>query len=286
MARKPRHRFDIVSGLIDYSSMDTVISIDKGAGPLIVMIHGWGQTSYAFEPLADILKDRYRIIALDLPGHGLAKGADGPFTFARYVDEVKLAFSSLSIDRFHLLGWSMGGSLAARYALEGHAPSPASIILLSATPRFVDPAKGIGVGQHPASLKKMIRQVGADHDLGLRSYIESFFQSGEDIDPADTEIIRRRLIPAETFPPAKEALVEGLRELETENLLDHPGEYRGPVLIIHGSLDKICPAGGQRLWKERFENVTWAPVENGGHALNLTRSYDVASHIDHFLSDK
>ncbi|VAX24918.1 hypothetical protein MNBD_NITROSPINAE03-396, partial [hydrothermal vent metagenome] len=80
-----------------------------GSGPAIVMIHGWGQTGRAFDPLSNLLKPDFRVITVDLAGHGTAKDEPGPYTFTRYCDDIAVVVRQLGLDKFHLLGWSMGG---------------------------------------------------------------------------------------------------------------------------------------------------------------------------------
>ena len=226
-------------------------AFETGAGPALILIHGWGQTARVFLPLTREMQDRHRLIAPDLAGHGARKREPGPYSFERYGRDIKVLVEKLGLPSFHLLGWSMGGTIAARYCLEGWGPRPESLILLSAPARFMD---GVGLGQSPASIRKMDRMMAADHVLGLRGFIHQLFETGEAVGERDKEEILSYLLP-ETFPPSREALRDTLRELATTAVTPRAGSYGGRVLLINGTLDKICPSGGQALWRECF----WGP---------------------------
>jgi len=261
---------------------DTSVFDTGGDGPAIVMIHGWGQTGRAFDPLLNLLKPDFRVITIDLAGHGTAKDEPGPYTFDRYVSDIAGVVRQMSLDKFHLLGWSMGGTITAKYCLKKVGPLPESLILLSATPRFVAQTRNLGEGQHPAAVTKMKRMIESDPEAGLRGFIQLFFESGEEIDEDQRDEIEKALISL-SFPPSGQALLDTLQEYSATDLTQSPASYDGRILVIYGSQDKICPPGGQRLWGGVFANVQMATIESAGHAPHLTRRDQVAGHITRFI---
>ncbi|MBI4827646.1 MAG: alpha/beta hydrolase [Nitrospinae bacterium] len=252
---------------------------ETGAGPVVVLVHGWGMTAHVFLPLMRELRGHYRLIAPDLAGHGARKEAPGPYTFQRYGEEIAALVEKLGLSSFHLLGWSMGGTIAARYCLEGWGPKPESLILLSAPARFMD---GLGLGQSPASVRKMERLMAADHVLGLRGFIYQLFETGEAVVEREKDEIMAYML-TDHFPPSREALRDTLRELATTDVTALAGTYAGRVLLIHGSLDKICPDRGQTLWQACFGSLEQAKLEGAGHAPHLTRPREVARIVADFL---
>ncbi|MDH5479005.1 MAG: alpha/beta fold hydrolase [Nitrospinota bacterium] len=262
-----------------------------GDGPSIIMVHGWGQSRQSLAPLARELSKSFRVINIDLPGHGAAKHEPGPYTFGRYMDQIADVAraecgenSSQAKSGFSLLGWSMGGLIAAIYALRKTAPLPDSLILLAAPARFVAPKSAIGMGQSITSITRLREQLVADHESALRTFIEFFFMSGEVIDPASVAPIRAALAPPDTFPPAREALLATLDQLAESDLTAGqalPEPVRG--LIINGTLDRICPKGGQRLWEHVFSGLEQTTLNDCGHAPHLTRLEETSAAIIKFL---
>lgn len=256
--------------------------LSKDSPPLI-FLHGWGQTRRAFDPLMRALSDRgVRSFAFDFPGHGDARDEPGPYSFDRYARLIGDFAKSAGVSRFHLAGWSMGGTIAAIHCLEQREPRPLSLILIASTPRFVALKNNLGVGQHPTAVKKMERMISADHDSGLREFIGSFFESGENIPQEMKGQIENYLIP-ESFPPNKDTLLATLKELSALDLTISGRMWDGPVLNIQGTADKITLKGGQKLWRGLFDNITEAPVESAGHAPHLTQTAGVAKTIAGFL---
>ena len=94
---------------------------DQGnpAGPTVVLVHGFAASLHAWEPWVARLGTEYRIISLDLPGHGLTRAPQGYVASAdtnvAVVDELT---RRLGAERFVLGGNSMGGGVAWNYALQ------------------------------------------------------------------------------------------------------------------------------------------------------------------------
>jgi len=235
-------------------------------------------------PLAVALSASHRVINLDLPGHGAAKEEPGPYTFERYMDHIAQVAGRRTEGHFALLGWSMGGLIAAIYALDKMEPKPDSLILLAAPARFIAPKSAIGMGQSQTSITRLRAQLEADHESALRTFIEFFFISGEMIDPEAVASIRAALAPSGAFPPAKEALLVTLDQLSTSDLTLHPSApMTTRSLIINGTLDRICPKDGQRLWDGLIIESTRTTLENCGHAPHLTRLSETSAAITDFL---
>lgn len=83
--------------------------------PPLLALHGWLDNAGSFALLAPLLARRFRVIALDLPGHGhadhLAPGAS--YHYLDYVGVVLAAADALQLDRYTLLGHSLGAGVAA-----------------------------------------------------------------------------------------------------------------------------------------------------------------------------
>lgn len=104
----------------------------KADGPVLVLVHGFGASSADWDDWAKRLGDTYRIIAPDLPGHGLTRatagytgGADGQ------VEAVENLARALNLPPFVIAGNSMGGGVAWRYTL-AHPERVKGLVLVDA----------------------------------------------------------------------------------------------------------------------------------------------------------
>ena len=92
--------------------------VEAGEGPAVLAIHGLGATKGSFFPTVAALSDRFRVIALDLPGFGdsdkpLGAAYDAPYFASACVD----LLDALGLDRVHVIGNSLGGRVALELGL-------------------------------------------------------------------------------------------------------------------------------------------------------------------------
>jgi pimeloyl-ACP methyl ester carboxylesterase len=100
---------------------------DEGAGEVVILLHGFAVNSdlnWRRSGILDELSERFRVVALDLRGHGLS---DKPHALEAYglalVSDVKRLVDHLGLERVHLVGYSLGGFIALKLA----ALNPASV---------------------------------------------------------------------------------------------------------------------------------------------------------------
>ncbi len=82
----------------------------------LVLLHGFMENLMIWEEMETYLSEKFRLIKIDLAGHGLSKILDEVHTMELMAEEVKKVAHKLKIDRFHLLGHSMGGYTSLAFA--------------------------------------------------------------------------------------------------------------------------------------------------------------------------
>src|SRR6516165_1138583 len=91
----------------------------KAESPPIVCVHGYTGSADAFNALARRLQDRYRVLALDVRGHGESAWSEaGAYRYADQASDLAEFVKQLGLDKFVLIGTSMGGIIAMAYAAE------------------------------------------------------------------------------------------------------------------------------------------------------------------------
>lgn len=99
------------------------------SAPAIVALHGLRSFAYTWEPVALPLADRFRIVALDQRGRGLSDwDPQQRYHASAYVRDLEALVDHLALDRFVLLGHSMGGANAFIYAAR-HADRVAGLVI-------------------------------------------------------------------------------------------------------------------------------------------------------------
>lgn len=91
---------------------------DEGAGPTLVLLHGTASSLHTWDDWTKELSANFRVVRMDLPGFGLTgPNATHDYSMPRYVDFLAAFADSLSLERFHLAGNSLGGEIAWHFAL-------------------------------------------------------------------------------------------------------------------------------------------------------------------------
>lgn len=104
---------------------------DQGQGPTIVLLHGFSASLHTWEPWVERLSGDYRVVSIDLPGHGLTRTPVGYATSTEgNVAFVKAAADKLDLPPFVLVGNSMGGGVAWNYAI-AHPQDLRGLVLVS-----------------------------------------------------------------------------------------------------------------------------------------------------------
>lgn len=85
--------------------------IDVGEGDSILLLHGWGSNLLSFARLIDLLKSKYRVLALDYPGFGESDELKESFCVDDYCDIVVEFLRKLNVDKVILIGHSYGGRI-------------------------------------------------------------------------------------------------------------------------------------------------------------------------------
>jgi 2-succinyl-6-hydroxy-2,4-cyclohexadiene-1-carboxylate synthase len=228
------------------------------------MLHGFSGTRRAWDGVAARLDgERYRLLALDLPGHGEAAECRRPITFDACVDRVLAS----APERFTLCGYSLGGRVALHVALA--APERVGrLVLVSCSAGIEDPAERAERSGADRRLADELES-GCFEDFIERWRAQPLF-AGEppEIGRLAREDQRRNR------PEALAAVLRGIGTGEMVPLWDRLGELRMPVTVLVGERDAKFRTLGERM-------VGLLPdaemvVVPGGHGLALENPGAVA----------
>ncbi len=230
----------------------------------LVLLHGFGGTHRAWDGVVELLdRERYRPLALDLPGHGAQADSPRPISFAGCVEHVLDA----SPERFALCGYSLGGRVALHVALA--APERvARLVLIGVNPGIED--------EDERAARRLADRALAD-DLERRPY-EEFIERWrtQPLFAADPEEVGAlaRADQRRNRPDALAAVMRGLGAGEMRPLWERLPELAMPVTVLVGERDGKFLALGRRI-------VELLPagelvVVPGGHGLPLENPAAVA----------
>jgi 2-succinyl-6-hydroxy-2,4-cyclohexadiene-1-carboxylate synthase len=235
-----------------------------GVSETVVLLHGFGGTHRAWDGVvASLPPERYRALALDLPGHGEEAGSPRPITFAGCVEHVL----AQSPERFVLGGYSMGGRVALHVALA--APARVSrLVLVCASAGIEDTAER---AQRSAADHRLAEEL---ERIPYEDFIEQWrtqpLFAGEP--RAAGELARED--QRRNRPDALAAVLRGIGTGEMASLWERLGELELPVSVIVGERDHKYVTLGRRL-VELLPHAELT-VAAGGHGLPLENPQAVA----------
>jgi len=245
----------------------------RGSGPDLVMLHGWAMHGGIFAPFAEALAQHFRLHLVDLPGHGFSRDDTGtldPADCARRIAE--------ATPRGIWLGWSLGGLVALRAAID-RPDHIRGLVLVASSPRFV-----VGADWPEGVASNVFGEFAAGLARDYRGTIERFLAL--EALGSDQTRVELRDLKAHVFErgePARAALEQGLRILDTVDLREDMARLTTPSLWIAGRRDRLIkPAAMQ--WAAAQSRGRYVEC-NSGHAPFLAHAKPLADSITAFAAE-
>jgi pimeloyl-[acyl-carrier protein] methyl ester esterase len=255
----------------------------RGAGPALVLLHGWGLNVRVWDSLSAALEARLRLIAVDLPGHGRSPWWDECAAAPEQVRCIGRAVAeAVGAAPYRLLGWSLGGELALEWA---HRPPqglsrPTHLALIAATPRFTA-APDWPYGAPEARLLRLAAGLRRDYERTVSEFLELQVR-GSAAGEAVLEQLRAALFAHGDAQP--EALAAGLELLRTTDLRGELATIEVPTLAIAGEYDRVVLPGASRALAAAMPHARFAQIRRAAHAPFLSHTAQVAERLAEFLS--
>jgi pimeloyl-[acyl-carrier protein] methyl ester esterase len=243
--------------------------------PALVLLHGWGMNARMFDTLAARLAADFEVRALNLPGHG-GREALPHNTLQSWADDLVRQLPENTM----LLGWSLGGQVAMRAALD-HPHTISRLIVLASTPKFVaDEAWQPAMAD--ADLQAFGTTLVADPESTLLRFL-SLQTRGMAGQKTLLQTLRQTL---STAPGAcAEALSSGLAILRDTDLRAELPGLAQPTLVLHGALDTLTPCAAGVWLAGHIPAARHLELEGAAHAPHLSHGAEVAAAIRKFAHD-
>jgi pimeloyl-[acyl-carrier protein] methyl ester esterase len=248
-----------------------------GAGPPLVLLHGWAMHSGLWSGVLRELAERYRLSLVDLPGHGHSR----ELAAADLDDMVDAVDRHVQGEALHVLGWSMGGTVAMRWA--GERPERvARLTLLSTTPRFLVDGDWPWA-MAPALLEQFADNLRNNYRHTLQRFLSLQVQGSEEGRQA-LHALRHQLFAR--GEPAPAVLAEGLEMLRTTDLRSLVPMLRQPALIIAGDRDTLTPVGASRWLAGALTDSRHVVIEGAAHAPQLSHRARFLAALEEFDGER
>ena len=232
-----------------------------GAGDPIIFLHGGALTAHTWDLVCIGLRDTYRCIALDLRGHGDSDWCDD-YRIETATADVAALTDSLGVARCHLVGMSLGGTIAAHFA--GAHPERAATLTL------VD----VGPDVDFAATRSLRNFVEVSQDV---SSIEAIVAAALLVNPhADRDKLVYRLMHSmqRTAQGSYRWKVDRRQPHDYDHILGKLAELPAlapriacPVLVARGARSRIFSDEAAARCAALFARGQWIPIEEAGHNI-------------------
>lgn len=237
--------------------------------PVLVFSNSVGTTLAMWDPQIPALASRFRILRYDTRGHGQSEVTPGPYTITQLGRDVVALLDSLSIERAHFCGLSMGG--ATGMWLGVYAADRIHRLILAST------GAKIGTNETWNTRIETVRKSGmapvADMQAG-RWFTPEFTARS----PEKVEAMRQMLLHS---PP--EGYIANCGALRDMDQRESISRIRAATLIIVGAKDPVTPPPEARFLEQRIPGSLYAEIP-GSHLCNVESPDAFTKSVTDFLA--
>jgi 2-succinyl-6-hydroxy-2,4-cyclohexadiene-1-carboxylate synthase len=224
-----------------------------------------------------------RTVAVDLIGHGASDAPSDPdrYRVERCIEDLLAVLDALEISQAAVLGYSMGGRVALRFALA--APERVSALVLeSASPGIEDAGERAARLESDSALALRIERD------GLEAFIDNWesiplWASQKDLPDAVRAQLRRQRL--QNSPTGLANSLRGMSAGHEASVLASMRAIALPALLVAGDLD-VKYTGLARQMAAQLHQVTTVIVPGAGHAVHLERPDLFSDVVRRFLADR
>ena len=260
-----------MSEFITYKNAKIHYTDSKEGAKNVVLLHGFLENSTMWQPLVELLSIKFRVICIDLLGHGKSENMGYIHSMEDMAQTIDEIFNHLDIRRSFFVGHSMGGYVALAFS-ELYPDKVKGLVLLNSTARSDSEEKKIGRDRAIAVVKE-------NHKSFIRTSIPLLFRSKcRAIHREKINELKKQALT--TSKMGIIAALEGMKLRQDREALLHFGPY--PKMMILGKRDPVLK---YEVLKEQVQNTTVEVVElENGHMSLIEDEHLTVEAIADFIN--
>jgi len=226
--------------------------------PAVILIHGFGSSLHTWEPWAEGLDDRLRVIRLDLPGSGLSPpDPANDYTDDHVIAQLLALMDRLGVQRASFVGNSIGGRLAWTMAAE-HPERVERLVLISPD-GFSSPGFEYGKAPDVPFIMQAMRYVLP------RGMLKANIAVGYADPAALTEPTVTRYRDLMLAPGARKAMLDRMEQTVLRDPVPMLRRIQAPVLLVWGQKDGMIPFANAADYQSNLADVRLVSFPDLGH---------------------
>jgi non-heme chloroperoxidase len=256
---------------------------DHGAGPPVVLIHGYPLSGRAWDKQVPVLLDAgYRVITYDRRGFGQSSRPASGYDYDTFAADLNTLLEYLDLRDAVLAGHSMGTGEVTRYLSRYGSARVAKAVLLSPIPPYLVQAGDNPDGVPQALFDGFAQAARADTPAWMKGFLDNFY---------NMDTLRGTLVSDQAWQASWNLAVTASATAAvacigtwTTDFRDDLPKIDVPVLVIHGDADQVLPLDktAARL-PDLIKDMHLVVVEGGPHAIPWTHADQVNTALINFL---
>ena len=248
--------------------------IGHDVAPVIIFIHGFPFNKSMWDLQLSTLKDKYRIIAYDVRGHGDSDAGDKQFSIDLFANDLIFIMDELKIAKATVCGLSMGGYIAINAAIN-HPERFEALILCDTT----------CTSDSPKILDKRMKSIESIKKYGVEKYADESVKNLFAVESFTSREAEIRVVRDMIINTSEKTICDTLTALA--NRKDTCGGLSAikiPVMFMVGKYDEITPPDASRFMKDQINGSILNIIEHAGHISNVENSFEFNFHLKKFIA--
>ena len=241
-----------------------------GAGPAIVLIHGWPLDADMWEYQAVPLAEQgFRVITYDRRGFGRSSQPWSGYDYDTLADDLKMVMDTLKVEDATVVGFSMGGGEAARYMSRHGGQGVSKVAFVAAVTPYLLKTADNPEGVDQSVFDGILEGLRQDRQHFLAGFGKLFFGAGLITSPVSAEVLEWTFQLAMRGSPR--ATIECAKAFATTDFRQDLAAIKVPTLVIHGDADHTVPfaSSGERTAK-MVQGAQLLVYPGAPHGLQMT----------------
>lgn len=277
-----------------------VHSVEDGPAdaPVLLLVHGLGASVTRWIDVVPLFAERFRTIAIDLPGFGRSAVPQGRYSTAWLAGAIRAFLDARGVERAAVVGNSLGGTVGMRFASRWPGRCDALVLVGAALPgtersRF----KPRALTQYVLPVVPLLGELMYSSymrlpaERRLRDSLSNVFADPSRVRQATREVLLEEFAERPGRADLQRSLLAAQRSIMSElffrrrELEGIAGSLRVPTLVLWGAYDRVVPVSTGRAFASRIPGARLVVFDDAGHTPQLEHPERFAQTVTDFLAE-
>jgi pimeloyl-ACP methyl ester carboxylesterase len=231
----------------------------RGAGPPLLLVQGLAYARWGWEPVVDLLAERFTVAQFDNRGVGESDVPSGPYTVEDMAADAVAVLDAVGAEHAHVVGASLGGMIAQEIAVS--RPERVDRLVLACT----TPGGSRGFPMPDATVQVLLASLDLPREKALRLFVENALAPGSVRERPDIveRIVSHRLASPQGIPAWQAQAAAGA----AFDAASRVGAIVAPTLVMQGDEDVVVDPRNAELLVELIPGARLERFEHAGHVF-------------------